>query len=36
MKKYAEFKNNKEIFRELVKREVQKFYGIPDLSLYVG
>ena len=33
--KYKEFKDNKEIYRELVKAEVKKIFGVPDLSLYI-
>lgn len=34
-RKYREFRDNKEVFAELVKRELQKKFKIPPLSLYV-
>ncbi len=33
--KYREFENRRDIYGELIKREVQRIYGIPNLSLYV-
>ncbi|WP_457601284.1 hypothetical protein [Hydrogenivirga sp.] len=33
--KYREFKENRELFSELIKREIQSMFGIPPLSLYV-
>ncbi len=33
--KFRDFKDNEEVFRELVKRELQRRFGIPTLSLYV-
>ena len=33
--KYREFEGNREIYGELIKAEVKKLFGIPDLSLYV-
>ncbi len=34
-KKYEGFRENKELFGELVKGELKRMFGIPDLSLYV-
>ena len=33
--KFKEFKDNRELFGELIKREVQKKFCLPRLSLYV-
>ncbi|EDP74627.1 hypothetical protein [Hydrogenivirga sp. 128-5-R1-1] len=33
--KFKEFRDNKAVFGELVKRELQKRFGVPTLSLYV-
>ena len=33
--KYEEFKENEEIYRELIKSEVRRFFGLPRLSLYI-
>jgi len=35
LRKYKDFRKNREVYRELVKAEVKRIYGIPDLSLYV-
>ena len=34
-KRYRPYKREKELYRELVKREIQRRFGLPDLSLYV-
>ena len=33
--KFRDFEGNREIYGELIKAEVKKLFGIPDLSLYV-
>jgi len=33
--KFRDFKDNREIFRELIGAEVKRIYSLPDLSLYV-
>ncbi len=33
--KYKDFKDNQEIFGELIKSELRRIYGIPHLSIYV-
>lgn len=33
--KYKDFEDNREIYGELIKAEVKKLFGVPDLSLYV-
>ncbi len=35
LKKYSDFRGNREIYSELIRSEVKKIYGLPDLSLYV-
>ncbi len=35
LKKYSKFKENKDLYRELVKEELRKRFGLPNLSLYV-
>ncbi len=35
MSKFEEFKENREIFGELIKNEVRRTFGVPRLSLYV-
>jgi len=33
--KYKEFEKNREIYGELIKAEVKRIFGVPDLSLYI-
>jgi len=33
--KYKDFKGNRYVYGELIKAEVKKIFGVPDLSLYI-
>ncbi|MDQ7038721.1 MAG: hypothetical protein Q9N26_05935 [Aquificota bacterium] len=34
-RKYERYREERELYRELVKREIRKMFNLPDLSLYV-
>ena len=33
--KYREFERNRSLYSELIKEEVKRIHGVPNLSLYV-
>ncbi len=35
LERYRHYKRERELYRELLKREIQRRFGLPDLSLYV-